>query len=318
MDGEITVSVIVLAYNCEKTIAQTLESILSQETSFTFEILVGNDASEDRTGQIAAQFAAACPTRVFCVDRASNVGASYNAYDLLLRCRGKYLAFCEGDDYWLDAHKLQKQVEYLEAHPEKIGCTHRCLLVDDAGRPLRRQRLPWVRVKERFTFRDFSGGRFLPGQTATVVKRNIFRGDAEDWTLLYRCSRHISDRVSTEMYLLRGDFGRVPGTLSAYRMKSVHGGQNLTSRQFKDNPRKCEDELRMTEALEAYASEKLGRAVRFTKKRSDILRGALVRALRTRRPGDAAFARALAKESRAGEWLFLPVSFASALIDRIF
>ena len=312
MGQECMVSVIMLAYNCEEHITQAIESVAAQEVDFPYEILIGNDASTDATAQRIREAAQRHP-QILPVDRETNTGAAYNAYDLLMRSRGKYLAFCEGDDYWIDPHKLQRQVRFLESHPEYIGCAHRCLLVDDAGAPLRRQKLPWVKARRRFTFRDFSGGRFLPGQTATVVKRNLFRDSDEDWSILYSSNRNISDRISNALYLLRGDFYCSPEVLTAYRKRSFHSGKNLTSVAFKDNANKCEDELQMNEAMERYASDYLGKPVRFSRKRADILLDAFLEAARYRDEEHRAFLRRFLRSSRLAEFLLLPASAAGKL-----
>ena len=314
---EIMVSVIMLAYNSERYIRQALQSVLDQETDFRFEILVGNDASQDRTGQIVEEMALSSDGRIRLFNREKNLGSSRNAFELLMQSRGKYLAFCESDDYWLCRTKLQRQVDFLERHADYIGCTHRCLLVDDGGTPKRRQHLPWVKYKKRFRFRDFSGGRYLPGQTATVVKRNLFRDSEEDWSILYAIDSHISDRIANEIYLLRGDFYCFDETWSAYRCKSEHGGSNLTSRLFRDNTNKCEYELRMTEALEKYAEQKLSHPVRFSLKRSDILLDSVVELMRHRDGQHRAFAREMLKDSTTGEIAYLPLAFARKAINTI-
>ena len=301
------VSVIMLTYNQEAHVRQALDSVLSQETAFPFEVLVGDDGSTDGTPALIQAVADAHPDRVRFIRRRENVGAAYNAYDLLMRSRGRYLAFCEGDDYWTDPAKLARQVSFLEAHPEFIGCAHRCLLVDEDGRPLARQRLSWVKTRPRFSFSDFQGGKYLPGQTATIVKRNIFldRGRGRDWSVLYAANRNVSDRMTTAVYLLEGDFACLDETMSAYRQTTRHGGENVTSRQFKDNEDKCRDELAMTRTLEEYASAALGRAIRFSRKRSDILLDALIGFLRRRDGKSRGDVRLLSRETTAGEKLLL-------------
>ena len=316
-EHEVTVSVIMLTYNQEKYIEQALQSVLAQETAFPFEVLIGDDGSCDGTAEKIAPYLQQFPDKVYYFRRTENMGAARNAYDLLLRGRGTYLAFCEGDDYWTDRHKLQKQVDFLEEHPDIIGCTHRCLLVDEDGTALPTQHLSWVRYKRRFTFRDFQGGRYLPGQTATVVKRNLFCGTQEDWSLLYAYNRHISDRMSTEAYLLRGDFAALDETMSAYRKISRHGGVNLTSRLFKDNDRKCQEELEMTQALEQYAASFLKRKVRFSRKRSDIFLAALIGFAQTRSRMWRNTVRQMLDEMTVREWVCFPLSVLEKVCNKI-
>ena len=309
------VSVIMLTYNQEAYIRQALDSVLMQETQFPFEILVGEDASTDGTAEIVADYAQRFPERIRAFCRTENLGAARNAYELLMSARGEYLAFCEGDDYWLSRDKLQKQYQFLSEHPDYIGCCCKSLLVDAGGRALPNQRLSWVRRKSRFTFRDFCGGKYLPGQTATVMKRNIFLDTNTDWGVLYAVNRQINDRIATELYLLRGDFHCQAETMSAYRKRAASGEENLTSRLYKDNARKCEDELALTEALERCASDSLKRPVVFYRKRSDILLDAVIELARHRDEARRAAARHILRLTPLSSLLLLPLSAAEKLIN---
>ena len=311
------VSVIVLAYNSEKNISHALESILRQDFEYPYEVLVGNDASQDGTADIIAAYRDRYPDIIVFVDRATNVGAAYNAYDLLMRSRGKYLAFCEGDDFWLDPRKLRKQVGFLEDHPEFIGCAHKCLLVDENEKPCRNQGLPWVKYKDRFTLKDFSGGRFLPGQTASIVKRNIFLNSEEDWSVLYTGNKNISDRIANLIYLLHGDFHCMDDIMSAYRCINRHKGENLTSLLFRDNPFKCPDELLMTEQMENYALEKFGKDLRFSRKRADILRDSLIELLRYPDAEHVRFLIYMIRASTLSEWLVMPLSLVEKIANKL-
>ncbi len=120
MDGQIEVSVIVATYFHEKYIAQALDSILMQETTFRYEIIVGDDASGDRMPEIVREYAEKHPDIIVPVLRKENIGANKNGDDLSRRAKGRYLANLEGDDYWIDLDKLQKQWEFLENNKEYI------------------------------------------------------------------------------------------------------------------------------------------------------------------------------------------------------
>lgn len=251
MNNEPMVSVIVLTYNHEAYIRQTLDGILMQKTEFTYEILIGDDVSSDCTRDILAEYAAAYPDRIRLFLREKNLGATRNAYELLMAARGNYLAFCEGDDYWTNPEKLAIQVRFLETHPEYIGCSHRCEIVDENGFRRADQKLSWVRERKCFTLRDFRG-KYLPGQTATIVKRNIFRDSTESYSFLYEASKDISDRTATLLYLSRGPFACLSETMSAYRRTEDKG---ITNGLFKDNPDRIRNELIYTEKLEQLAAE---------------------------------------------------------------
>ena len=123
------VSVSTITYNHEKFIVQCLEGILMQRTDFPFEAVVGEDCSTDRTREIVLAYAEKYPDKIRVITSEKNVGAVQNVQRVRRACRGKYLAFCEGDDYWIDPLKLQKQVNLLEAHPDITLCFHNAFVV---------------------------------------------------------------------------------------------------------------------------------------------------------------------------------------------
>jgi len=112
------VSVKMVTYNHAPYIARAIEGVLQQKVSFPIELVIGEDCSTDGTREIVFEYQKKYPDiiRVFTSDH--NVGASQNYKRIRKPCRGRYIAFCEGDDYWHHPLKLQKQVDYLERHPE--------------------------------------------------------------------------------------------------------------------------------------------------------------------------------------------------------
>lgn len=117
------VSVLVVTYNQQETIARTLDSILNQQTNFQFEIEIADDCSTDRTPDICREYALQFPTRVRYVRNHENLGVRENYFRALRRCRAQYIADCAGDDYWVDELKLQKQADILDKHPD-VGMVH--------------------------------------------------------------------------------------------------------------------------------------------------------------------------------------------------
>lgn len=113
------VSVIILTYNQERYIAQTIESVLAQKCDFDWEIIIGDDASTDSTPQICKYYADLHPDRIHLIHREKNLGLLRNYYSCLLAARGKFISDIGGDDFWIDDHKLARQVSYLNSHP---GC----------------------------------------------------------------------------------------------------------------------------------------------------------------------------------------------------
>jgi glycosyltransferase involved in cell wall biosynthesis len=118
------VSVWMITYNHEKYIAQALDSVLMQKTSCCYEIVIGEDCSTDDTRAILKTYESNYPHIIKPVYYKENVGAFRNAYEFTLPlCKGKYIACLEGDDYWIDPYKLQKQVDFLEANSD-YGMVH--------------------------------------------------------------------------------------------------------------------------------------------------------------------------------------------------
>lgn len=117
------VSIRTSTYNQEKYIRQCIEGILMQKTDFPFEYIIGEDCSTDGTRDIVYEYARQYPNLIRVVTDDVNVGMRANGLRCIERCRGKYMAICEGDDWWTDPYKLQKQVDFLEAHPEYLMCT---------------------------------------------------------------------------------------------------------------------------------------------------------------------------------------------------
>lgn len=150
------VSVCMISYNHGEFIAQAIESILSQDVNFPIELVIGDDCSSDNTFEICETFARK-DSRVKLLPRERNLGVMPNFSRTLLACSGKYVAVCEGDDYWTDTSKLAKQLHFLESHPEYAGATHQATVVID-GMPVRlfKENVPATLVTN-----DLVGGRMF-------------------------------------------------------------------------------------------------------------------------------------------------------------
>jgi glycosyltransferase involved in cell wall biosynthesis len=116
------ISVFLLAYKHGKFIRQAITSVLAQVTDFPYEIVIGDDCSPDDTLAIIREFETANPSIIRVLTSEKNLGAQPNAIRILDNCKGKYIATLEGDDYWLDPYKLQKQATFMEANPSFAIC----------------------------------------------------------------------------------------------------------------------------------------------------------------------------------------------------
>lgn len=126
-------SVAVLTYNHQNYIAECLEGIFKQQTEFEFELVIADDASTDFNIKVIEKLLTTLNNKkIIHVKRLYNkinLGISRNFKELMLSCSGKYIAICEGDDYWIDPKKLQKQITILENNPDCIACVHNAKIV---------------------------------------------------------------------------------------------------------------------------------------------------------------------------------------------
>lgn len=171
------VSISCTTYNHAPYIRQCLDPILGQQTNFPFEIVIHDDASTDGTREIIKEYVAKYPDIIFPVFQTENqysrgirgLPSRYN----YPRCRGRYIAICEGDDYWTDPLQLQKQVDFLEAHEDYVMTYHDMDVVEQHGSILQQSSIP-SRHKKDASKEDLILGRRVP-MTLTLCFRNVIR-----------------------------------------------------------------------------------------------------------------------------------------------
>lgn len=179
-NDEIKVSVITLAYNHEQYIEECINGIVSQQTNFKFELLINDDASTDNTANIIREYVNLYPHIIKPIYQSENqyskkipIGKTY-LYPL---AKGKYIALCEGDDYWIDPLKLQKQVDFMEAHPDYTMCCTNAVIQTSEGNE------EWCRYPADQTVPTEDvithGGLFV--QTATLLFRREVLIEATDY-----------------------------------------------------------------------------------------------------------------------------------------
>lgn len=123
MESSILVSVIICTYNQEDTISQTIDSVLTQDVNFDFEIIIGDDCSTDNTPQICEAYQKKHPHLITLAHISKNAGVVKNWLTCIALSNGKFISSCAGDDFWHNTQKLQIQVDYMENHPE-CGVLH--------------------------------------------------------------------------------------------------------------------------------------------------------------------------------------------------
>lgn len=110
---EVVVTVAMITYNHESFIAEAIEGVLMQRTDFNYQLLIGEDNSTDRTREIILDYMKCNQDIIHLLPQEKNLGMIPNFIETLKACNGKYIALCEGDDYWIDPDKLQKQVDFF-------------------------------------------------------------------------------------------------------------------------------------------------------------------------------------------------------------
>jgi glycosyltransferase involved in cell wall biosynthesis len=183
MSDDKIVSVAVPVYNHEKYIEQCLLSILAQKTSFNFEIVVGDDCSTDGTREKIKSISNRFPGKFRLLLHEKNLGppdcaGKNNSISIIQAACGKYVAFCEGDDYWTDINKLQKQVDFLEKNEDYCICFHKIKVIKEREDYV--YEVPDESIADTSTVEELlRKGNFI--HTATCVLRNPFPRILPDW-----------------------------------------------------------------------------------------------------------------------------------------
>ena len=210
----IDISVIMVAYNGEAYIRQALDSIVNQKFSGTFEILVADDRSTDNTAAIIREFAEKYPNIVKPTYREKNLGFSDNIYDVLINAKGTYLAICDNDDYWIDPHKLQKQFDYMEQHPECGFICSAAQLVDEQDRKLNIVKTPYVE-----SFVDLMKSQVDVIAPSIIMRRTQFMQMVADSKWFIE-KQYFFDTVWSYWFSYKKAIHYMPDILTAYRVKS--------------------------------------------------------------------------------------------------
>ncbi len=223
------VSVIVSCYNHELYIRECLDGILMQQTDFPFEIIIGDDCSTDNSLTILREYEQKHPDIIKVIASKENL---YSKKILLVytqsypKSRGKYIALCEGDDYWIDPHKLQRQVDFLESHPQYSMCFHDYMIKNgDKMYPHHYQ------LKKDCDVSISDLINFHVCQTATVVERRTVWESPEFWAYINDPNRSYGDINNYTACAESGKIRHLTGYWSIYRKH----GESVTAHDEKDN-----------------------------------------------------------------------------------
>ena len=234
----IKVSVLIITYNQKKFIRKAIDSALAQKTTFPIEILVGDDFSSDGTREIIQEYERAHPGLVIGVLHPRNMGKNggINFLDTLKLAKGEYYALMDGDDYWTDPLKLQKQADFLDAHPDYSTVFNNALITYEDGAPSHLLNGP--DMKPFYTVDDLIGESeiWFMATSSTMYRNNI-----KEYPTWFRESSS-GDIPRLILKAKLGKIGYISDVMSVYR-------KNRAGASFHDNER---DETFLRNRIQMY------------------------------------------------------------------
>lgn len=251
------VSVSITTYNHEKYIAQAIDSVLMQRANFDYEILIGEDDSSDGTREVVKGYQEKYPERIrlFLNDRKNVIyidgrpTGRWNFSNNLNHATGQYIALLDGDDYWTDPLKLQKQVDFLDIHPECAICFHNVsVCYEDGSHRPHNFRPPDQKIIS--TLDDLLEANFMP--TCSVLFRNGLFGKLPDW--FYQTP--IGDWALHILNAQHGAIGYISEVMGVYRIHAggLWSGQNQIQRS--------ENKILFWDKVKNYISHEYERTIR--------------------------------------------------------
>lgn len=173
------VSVAMITYNHERYVRQAIESIINQKTIYRIELIIGEDCSSDETLAICKEYEQKCPQIVKLLPSNVNLGVTSNLIRTLQACTGEYIALCEGDDYWGDSLKVQKQVDFLSANRDFVASYHQMRVVDEYGNVIRDSKNSFLHNHD-LTPEEMISGRVM--SLASLCFRNVISSYPEEFS----------------------------------------------------------------------------------------------------------------------------------------
>lgn len=167
-----------ITYNHEAFLDEAIQSILKQKTDFKFEIVIGEDCSKDRTAAILKKYEDQFPDLFKVLYHSPNKGMMENFKDTISRCHGQYIALLEGDDFWIDNQKLQKQIDLLDNHTNKSFCFHDVIIKEGVNDGTTHPHLEKQSFLEGIDLIDQTGSL---AQTCSVVFRKSALESFPQW-----------------------------------------------------------------------------------------------------------------------------------------
>jgi glycosyltransferase involved in cell wall biosynthesis len=208
-------SVCMITYNHANFIHKAIEGVMLQKTGFDYELFIGEDCSTDNTRQICLKYQQSYPDRIRLLLNETNKGIAANFIYTLSQCTGEYIAICEGDDYWTDPYKLQKQVDFLDNNPDCSFCYTNSYSFYDGNENEKRISIT-EKPPEKYDLEYFL--TYSPNIThlTKVYRKSMNPENLPDWI----CKVIKLDYVFNILHLEKGKAGYVDDITSCYRIHS--------------------------------------------------------------------------------------------------
>lgn len=204
-DKSVTVDILMPAYNLERYIAQAIESVLMQKTTYSYRLLIGEDGSQDCTREIVQDYMRRFPDKISGILYEQNVGMRENYRTLLTSAIAKYVFILDGDDYWTDENLIQNHVDYLEEHKEDIAILCNSRSVNEFGEPDESLNV-FPLFPEGYYTRKQACEFIIPGQMGGLCYRNLkYLMNDRQWAEFGICSFE----TDVKLFVTLGILGKV-------------------------------------------------------------------------------------------------------------
>lgn len=247
------VSVYCLVYNHEQYVRSALEGFVNQITTFDYEVFVHDDASTDASAKIIQEYAEKYPEIIKPIYQTVNQysrGIDFESIYILPKLSGEYIAVCEGDDYWTDPSKLQRQVDFLDSHPDYVACVHNTVLLDMKSGT---EKIMYEHSQdEDITFLEAAQGGRSAFQTSSLMYRMQYANNDPDFF-----EKAEVDDYPRAMYLtLSGKVRFLNRVMSVYRLGTQSSWTMQNTLDMSLNARGYQRNVELLEAVNKYSSYK--------------------------------------------------------------
>lgn len=265
MKDDISVSISCITYNHEKYISDAIESFLMQKTSFNFEILIYDDASTDGTADIIREYERKYPSvikPIYQIENQYSKGKRVARFNFE-RAKGKYIADCEGDDYWTDPEKLQKQFDFMESHQDYSMCVHNAYIVNK-DKEIKMCHNPTKRS------RKFSTKEIIYGGGGLFVTSSMFaRAEYKNLPAFYD-NAPVGDYPYMIWLSLQGNIYYMNECMSAYRV-GLEGSWTNREVSTIDKKKSHYNQIsNMLDEINLYTQYKYNKVIEKTKKKNEF------------------------------------------------